>query len=145
MKHAFIPSKLKVRSIGFAIVAALCIVKVSHAQTNVAGHDSGSASWQSLPLAEQLLLSQGDSATDQSSSLSQNGESAARHDSPSPIAPSPTAASAEQKISGPCQVSSHEDESLLRKLIRMFCRPGASQGPNPDVDTNISAGGAGGG
>lgn len=37
-----------------------------------------------------------------------------------------------------------EEEGFLDKLIRIFYGPDRPRGPDPDVDTNISAGGAGG-
>jgi hypothetical protein len=38
-----------------------------------------------------------------------------------------------------------EGDSPLRRFIKLFYGPDRPPGPDPDVDTNISAGGAGGG
>lgn len=38
-----------------------------------------------------------------------------------------------------------EGDSVLRRFIKLFYGPDRPPGPDPDVDTNISAGGAGGG
>lgn len=43
-----------------------------------------------------------------------------------------------------CRYSTPEEETFLCKLIRIFYGPDTPRGPNPDVEDNISAGGAGG-
>lgn len=44
-----------------------------------------------------------------------------------------------------CEEVAPVREGFLRKLLRILYGPDTPPGPNPDVDTNISAGGAGGG
>lgn len=43
-----------------------------------------------------------------------------------------------------CRFSTPEEETFLCKFIRIFYGPDTPRGPNPDVEDNISAGGAGG-
>jgi hypothetical protein len=49
-----------------------------------------------------------------------------------------------EKSTGLCREDAEHQESLLGRILCFFLAP-APSGPNLDVDTNISAGGAGGG
>ena len=49
-----------------------------------------------------------------------------------------------EKSTGLCREDAEHQEGLLHRILCFFLAPPLG-GPNPDVDTNISAGGAGGG
>ncbi|ODT78680.1 MAG: hypothetical protein ABS69_07700 [Nitrosomonadales bacterium SCN 54-20] len=49
-----------------------------------------------------------------------------------------------EKSTGLCREDAERQEGLLHRILCFFLAPSPSR-PNPDVDTNISAGGAGGG
>lgn len=51
---------------------------------------------------------------------------------------------AAEKSTGACPQKTQGQQSLLYRILRFFVSPTTSR-PNLDVDTNISAGGAGGG
>ena len=44
-----------------------------------------------------------------------------------------------------CEEVAPMKEGFLKRLLRILSGPDTPRGPNTDVDTNISAGGAGGG
>lgn len=49
-----------------------------------------------------------------------------------------------EKSTAPCPQNIEPPKDLLHRILHFFVAPAPSR-PNPDVDTNISAGGAGGG
>ncbi|MCC2680479.1 MAG: hypothetical protein K0S36_43 [Nitrosospira multiformis] len=70
--------------------------------------------------------------------VSPNGKAAPRHENAS------EGGQTAEKITAPCPQDTEHRKDLLHKILRFFVAPAPSR-PNPDVDTNISAGGAGGG
>ena len=123
---------------------ALCMVNVSNAQRGEADHGSDTTSRQNAPAAEQFSFPQGNGTADQRSLHPEQGGPAAGPGVPGHASP-PADTSTSQKAAGMCQPYTGGEESLLRRVIRWFCGPGSPQGPDRDADTNISAGGAGGG
>ena len=144
MKRTFFPQKFPARFMIFAAMA-FCMVNVSNAQTGEEDHGSGTTSRQSVPAAEQPSSLQENDTADQRTLPPEQGGPAAGPGATGHAASPPVHASISQKSSGVCQPHTGEEESLWRRVIRWFCGPGSPHGPDRDVDTNISAGGAGGG
>lgn len=82
-------------------------------------------------------------AADQGNSQSKNDESALGQDTPAQSDASSGKSCTEEEPS--CEQSAPEQKSFLQKLIKILYGPNTPPGPNTDVDTNISAGGAAGG
>ncbi len=101
---------------GLAIVMAFGMTNPSHAQTG---------------------------ATEQGSSQSKKDESALGQDPSAQSDATSGKSCAEEEPS--CEQSAPEQKSFLQKLIKILYGPNTPPGPNTDVDTNISAGGAAGG
>ncbi|MEO7560853.1 MAG: hypothetical protein ABIT23_11415 [Nitrosospira sp.] len=144
MKHNSILKNSAIRSVVLAGIVMYTVASVSHAQTGATGRDitpvpgqGGSAAGQSSPGQQGATPSPGGSLPKNSNAASGQGTSDQTDASPVP-------SSAKQE-SGPGGHSTPEQESFLRKIIRIFSGPDSSSGPNRDVDTNISAGGAAGG
>ncbi|HVW65556.1 MAG TPA: hypothetical protein VHB01_11125 [Nitrosospira sp.] len=103
---------------------------IAHAQSNSGQH---SAPW-------------GDAAKKQRASPEANQPNTpSKAESPPPaqtarVEPSATS----ERDSGSCAYSTPDDETFLCKMIRIFYGPDTPRGPNPDVEQNLSAGGAGG-
>ncbi|ODT69478.1 MAG: hypothetical protein ABS69_15900 [Nitrosomonadales bacterium SCN 54-20] len=70
--------------------------------------------------------------------VSPNGKAVPRHENTS------EEGQTAEKSATPCPQDTEPRKDLLHKILRFFVAPAPSR-PNPDVDTNISAGGAGGG
>ncbi|SOD40658.1 hypothetical protein [Nitrosovibrio sp. Nv4] len=108
------------------------------AQADATGKNTGSMPACPDSTAEAQPL-QGSDTTGQKATASED-------DSPSPNkgAPDQTGSSSADREPGSCGQSMPDQGGFFRKIIRMLSAPD-SCGPNRDVDTNISAGGAGGG
>lgn len=70
--------------------------------------------------------------------VSPNGEATLRHENAS------EKGKTAEKSTAPCPQDTEHRKDLLHRILRFFVAPVPSH-PNLDVDTNISAGGAGGG
>ena len=125
----------------------LGMVNVSTAQTGEEDHDSGTMSRQSVPAAEQSSPPQGNGTANQRNLPTEQVGPAAAPGAPGHAASPPVHAGwqAGNHLAGVCQPYRGGEESVLRRVLRWFCGPSSPQGPNRDVDTSISAGGAGGG
>lgn len=125
------------RSLILACTIFFGIAAVSPAQADKAGKDTGSM--QRPGSAAGAQPGQGNDRAGQKATASEDNSS-----SPSQGAPDQTDSSSAGRESGSCGQSMPEPEGFFRKVIRLLFAPN-SCGPDRDVDTNISAGGAGGG
>lgn len=144
MKHNSILKNSAIRSVVLAGIVMYTVASVSHAQTGATGHDiapipgqDGSVAGQPSPRQQGATPSPGDSPP-------KNGNAASGQGTSDQTEASSVPSSAKQE-SGPGGHPTLEQEGFLRKIIRIFSGPDSSSGPNRDVDTNISAGGAAGG
>ena len=129
---------------GLVIVMTFCVVNSSsHAQTGAGERSSAPASRQGDSLAEKPL-SGPNAETDQRNSQSRNEGSAPGQGASDQSVASTSKGCTEENLAS-CDQSTPQQESFLHKLIRILYGPDTPPGPNPDVDTNISAGGAAGG
>ncbi|SEP04929.1 hypothetical protein [Nitrosovibrio sp. Nv6] len=132
MKGGIARSWILACTIFFGIAAA------SPVQGDNAGKDTGS-----MPArpgsAAGAQPGQGNDTAGQKATAPEDGSS-----SPSQGAPDQTGSSSASRESGTCRQPIPDQEGFFRKVIGLLFAPD-SCGPNRDVDTNISAGGAGGG
>lgn len=141
MKENSILRSPALQSAALAGIMIFTMTGAPHAQTGVAGHDGASIPEQGTSTPRQPLSRQSVAASDQESSLPTTAPGqGAPHPSGSPSVSLP---SDQEPDLG--ESPTPEPESLFRKIIRIFFGPDSPPGPNQDVDTNISAGGAGGG
>lgn len=144
MKHNSIFKNSAIRSVVLAGIMMYAVASVSHAQTGATGHDIAPIPGQGGPVAGQSSPGQQGAIPNPGGSLPKNGNAVSGQGSSDQTNDSSAPSSAKQE-SGPDGHSTPEQESFLRKIIRIFSGPESSSGPNRDVDTNISAGGAAGG
>jgi hypothetical protein len=144
MKHIPILKNLATRSAVLAGVMAFGMANVSHAQTGSMEQNSIRMSGQGSTLAGESSSSQESAKTDQRSSQSKSDGTASGLGASDQSDSSSTKACAEQKLAS-CEQPAPQQEGFLHKLLRILYGPDTPPGPNPDVDTNISAGGAAGG
>lgn len=144
MKHNSILKNSAIRPAVLAGIMMYALASVSHAQTGATGHDiapipeqDGPAAGQSSPGQQGATSDRGDSPSKNDNAASGQGTSDQTDDSP---VPSPA-----KQESGLDGHAPPQQESFLRKIVRILFGRDSSSGPNRDVDTNISAGGAGGG
>lgn len=139
MKHTFILQHALARSAVLAGILIFVATDVSYAQSGTAGQ--GSASMPETGDSKAVQSGREDSPGDhEKTPPKKNGDA--------PGEGRPDASSneecAEQEADA-CEQPAPEQESFLRRIIKLFYGPDRPPGPDPDVDTNISAGGAGGG
>ena len=116
----------------------------SHAQTGAVQQGNPLVSEQGGSLAGHSSSGQDGGKTDQRNPQSKSEGSSALQDAPSqPDSLSGNACTDQQSAS--CEEVAPVKEGFLKKLLRILYGRDTPSGPNPDVDTNISAGGAGGG
>jgi hypothetical protein len=148
MNCTSILNNLAARSTELAIVIAVAITfgmaSSSHAQTGAVERDRAPVSRQDSSLAGQSSSEQEGAKTDQGSSQSISDRTAPCQGASDQSNSSSSKAGAEQESTS-CEQSAPEREGFFHKLIRILSGPNTPPGPNPDVDTNISAGGAAGG
>ena len=101
-------------------------------------------SGQGSTLAGQSSSGQESAKTDQRSSQSKSDGTASGQGASDQSGSSSSKACMEQKLAS-CEQPAPQQEGFLHKLLRILYGPDTPPGPNPDVDTNISAGGAAGG
>jgi len=147
-----------------ASIVMFAVANIAYAQAGAATQSGAAAqagSAQANSAAGQRTSGWNENAPDRGSWLSRIfGSSASGTAAPAPEAPAPTPASAShaagsgqtdasgwsssgQGTSG-CRQSSTGEEDFLCKLARILWGPDTPQGPNRDMDDNITAGGAGG-
>lgn len=139
MKRTFILQFLTARSATFAGILILAAASMSHAQTGTAEQGSISAS-----------EPHGSKATQAGSGNSPGSHENAPpkkdgHVSDQGAAGAPSNEECAAQEADACEQSAPEQKSLLRRIMKVLYGPDRPPGPDPDVDTNISAGGAGGG
>lgn len=136
-------SVLKIQS---AVLAGMIFTMAGtlHAQNGTAGQNGASIPEQGVPAAKRSLPEQKGTASGQGSSQQKNGNAAPRQGTPAQTGSSSVSLPANQEP-GLSESPTPEQESFLHKIIRIFFGPDSPPGPNRDVDTNISAGGAAGG
>ncbi|KIO50411.1 hypothetical protein [Nitrosospira sp. NpAV] len=144
MKQNSILRSPAMQSAALAGIMILTMAGVPHAQTGAAGHDGASIPGQGVSTATQPSSRQKDAASDQESSPQKKGSAAPEQHTPDQSG-SPASSLPSNQEPGWGESPAPEPESLFRKIIRIFFGPDSPPGPNPDVDTNISAGGAAGG
>jgi hypothetical protein len=144
MKRISILKNLATWSAVLAGVMAFGMACVSHAQTGSMEQDSTRTSGQGSSLSGQSSSDQESGKTDQRDSQPKSKGSASGQSASDQSDSSSSKVCAEQKLS-PCEQPAPQQEGFLHKLIRILYGPDTPPGPNPDVDTNISAGGAAGG
>lgn len=139
MKHTFILQYPAARSVALAGILIFAAASMSHAQTGTTGQDSAS-----MPEPHSSKVTQsgrGDPPGNQE-------HAPPKEDSHVPGQGRADASSSEEcteQEADSCEQPVPERESFLRRIIKLFYGPDRPPGPDPDVDTNISAGGAGGG
>jgi hypothetical protein len=143
MKQNSIPRNPAIQSATLVGIMIFTMAGVSHAQTGTAGHDGASIPGQGVSAARQSSSEQKDAASDQENLPQKNDGAAPGQGAPQSGSPSTSLPSTQEPGLG--EPPAPEPESLFRKIIRIFFGPDSPPGPNRDVDTNISAGGAGGG
>jgi hypothetical protein len=131
-------------SAGLIVVMPFGMADPSHAQAGAMEQRSAPVSRQDGSLAGQPSSGPENARTDQRSSQSKSSESAPGQDTSAQSEATSSKACAEEKSTS-CEQPTPEQEGFLHKLIRILYGPDTPPGPNPDVDTNISAGGAAGG
>ncbi|MGH8763386.1 MAG: hypothetical protein ACREUR_09175 [Nitrosospira sp.] len=133
MRH--IPA-LKSSAARSAILASIILgaASLSYAQTTSAAEQEG---------ASAAKQGWGD-AKDQSSSSQKGSSTQGAPDQAGPPSGWSSAGQVPRSGSESCRYSTPEEETFLCKFIRIFYGPDTPRGPNPDVENNISAGGAGG-
>lgn len=145
MKHNSILKNSAIRSVVLlAGIVMYTVANVSHAQTGATGHDIAPVPGQDGSVTGQPSPRQQGTTPSAGGSPPKNGNAASGQGTSDQTDASPVPPSAKQE-SGPGGHSTPKQESFLRKIIRIFSGPDSSSGPNRDVDTNISAGGAAGG
>ena len=144
MKCISILKNLATRSAVLAGIIAFGMASVSHAQTSSTEQDSIQMSGQGSTLAGQSSSGQESAKTDQRSSQSKSDGTASGQGASDQSGSSSSKACMEQKLAS-CEQPAPQQEGFLHKLLRILYGPDTPPGPNPDVDTNISAGGAAGG
>jgi hypothetical protein len=145
MHHTSILRNLTIAwSAGLVVGMAFGMADSSHAQAGAVEQRSAPVSRQDGSLAGQPSSGPENTRTDQRSSQSKSDESAPGQDTSAQSEAASSKACAEEKSTS-CEQPLPEQEGFLHKLIRILYGPDTPPGPNPDVDTNISAGGAAGG
>lgn len=148
MSHTSILNNLAAWSAKLAVVIGVAITfgmaSSSYAQTGAVERDSAPVSRQDSSLAGQSSSEQEGPKTDQRNSQSTSGRTAPCQEASDQSDSSSSKAGTEQE-STPCEQSAPKREGFFHKLIRILSGPNTPPGPNRDVDTNISAGGAAGG
>ena len=131
MKHRFTLGNATAWFVALTGIMIFGLMSVSHAQTGTTAQP-GPMSVQGGPVVAQLSQRWGDGATGQK-------------DLPPDQANSSSSSSSVEQApgSGSCRYATPEQESFFCKMRRIFYGRDSS-GPNRDVDSNISAGGAGG-
>ncbi|KIO50410.1 hypothetical protein [Nitrosospira sp. NpAV] len=128
----------------FVTLASIMIsglMSVSHAQT---GQPGVSMSVQGSLIVAQLSQRWGDAATGQKDLPPESAGAASTPGTPDRLNSSSNGASVDQAPgAGSCRYATPEQESFFCKMRRIFYGRDSS-GPNRDMDSNISAGGAGG-
>lgn len=143
MKHKFTLDNAIARFAALAGIVIFGLVNVSHAQTNKAA-PSGPMSVQGTLIVAQLSQRWGDAATGQKDLPPESASAASTPGTPNQANSSSSRSSVEQASgSGSCRYATPEQESFFCKMRRIFYGRD-SWGPNQDMDSNISAGGAGG-
>jgi hypothetical protein len=144
MKHRFTLDNAIVRFAALAGIMIFGLMSVSHAQTDKAAGPSGPMSVQGTLIVAQLSQRWGDAATGQKDLPPESASAASTPGTPNQANSSSSWSSVEQAPgSGSCRYATPEQESFFCKMRRIFYGRD-SWGPNQDMDSNISAGGAGG-
>lgn len=143
MKHKFTLDNAIARFAALAGIVIFGLVSVSHAQTDKAA-PSGPMSVQGTLIVAQLSQRWGDAATGQKDLPPESASAASTPGTPNQANSSSSRSPVEQASgSGSCRYATPEQESFFCKMRRIFYGRD-SWGPNQDMDSNISAGGAGG-
>ncbi|SCY35380.1 hypothetical protein SAMN05216420_10533 [Nitrosospira sp. Nl5] len=139
MKHTDILPRALARSVVLAGILIFAAAGVSHAQSDKVGKDSASTPETPGPKAAQ-------SGRENSPGEQKNTPAKKDGDAPDQLGAdvSPNEDCEEQEADA-CEQPAPEQKSFLRRIMKLFYGPDRPPGPDPDVDTNISAGGAGGG
>ena len=139
----------------FAAIMIVAMASGANAQTGASGQgatQSGGAAQvspaQASPAAEQPKSSWNETAQDRGSWLSRifGGSTPAPNPAPAsnPSGKTDAAGWSSQGSENSGCISSTGEEDFLCKLARLFWGPDTPRGPNQDMDSNITAGGAGG-
>ncbi|MDN5752109.1 MAG: hypothetical protein L0H15_02355 [Nitrosospira sp.] len=142
MKHNFNLQHALARPAVLVGILIFTAAGISHAQGG--SEEQASASMPETRGFKAAQSGREDSAEDRGKTPQKKDVDAAghgRHDGPDA---SSNEKCAEQEANA-CEQPAPEQESFLRRIIKLFYGRDRPPGPNPDVDTNISAGGAGGG
>lgn len=143
MKHRFTLYNAIARCAVLAGVMIFGLMSVSHAQTGKTAQ-SGPMSAQGALIVAQLSPRWGDAATGQKDYPPESTGAASAPATLNQANSSSSWSSVEQAPgSGSCRYATPEQESFFCKMRRVFYGRD-SGGPNRDMDSNISAGGAGG-
>jgi hypothetical protein len=144
MKHRFTLSNATAWFVTLAGIMIFGFMSVSHAQTGATEQPGTPMSVQGSPVIAQLSQRWGDAATGQKDLPPERAGAASAPGTPDQSNSSSSWSSVEQAPgSGSCRYATPEQESFFCKMRRIFYGRDSS-GPNRDVDSNISAGGAGG-
>lgn len=144
MKHRFTLSNATAWFATLAGIIIFGLMSVSHAQTGATAQPGDRMSVQGSPIVAQLSQRWGDAATGQKDLPPESAGAASAPGTPDQSNSSSSWSSVEQAPgSGSCRYATPEQESFFCKMRRIFYGRDSS-GPNRDVDSNISAGGAGG-
>jgi len=130
----------------FLIIMIVAIANNAHAQTGSAGQGGGTAAAPPAgSVVEQPKSGWNEAAQDRGSWLSRifGRSTPASPASPASGKTDTAGWSSQGSENNGCGTSSGE-EDFLCKLARLFWGPDTPQGPNRDMDSNITAGGAGG-
>ena len=129
----------------FLIIMIVAIANNAHAQTGSAGTAADPAEGSAV---EQPKSGWNEAAQDRGSWLSRIFGRSTPASPPSPASPASgktdAAGWSSQGSENSGCISSTGEEDFLCKLARLFWGPDTPQGPNQDMDSNITAGGAGG-
>jgi hypothetical protein len=129
---------------GLGAVIALGMASSSLAQPDAVRQGNAPVSGQDDSLSGHSVCGQESDKIDQRNPQFKSDEPSVVPDAPAQPGSLSGNAYADQK-STRCQEVAPVQESFLKKLLKILYGPDTPPGPNPDVDTNISAGGAGGG
>ncbi|MGH8763387.1 MAG: hypothetical protein ACREUR_09180 [Nitrosospira sp.] len=141
MKHVFILQYLTARSVALASILIFTAASLSHAQTGTAGQ--GSASTPEPHGSKAAQPGREDSPGAQENAQPKEDVHAPGQGTAGADASLNEECTAQEADA--CEPPAPEEKSFLRRMIKLFYGPDRPPGPDPDVDTNISAGGAGGG
>ena len=139
--HFLLPpvfGKTIIRIMSLSAALFLCAACVSSAPENTSGWGS------ERPPARTDSTTPGEKATTPGQTQPQEANPASGEATPEQATPSAGWTYAGQGYRRSCAPPIPENEGLLHKIIRILSGPDWC-GPDPDVDTNISAGGAAGG